>query len=156
MAVSVDSYIKYHNKIDHIWIPNVTISKKYKYKKNIYFGWNKLLIQTNKKKKIPVNNNLLISTGSADKYKLIDKIPHYFKSFSNKLNIYCLIGPYSKIPKGKNKLKIKYLTNVKNTSLLNNFSFGFVTFGVSFFEFIYNNVLVVAYIPPKKRETIIN
>ena len=60
-----------------------------------------------------------------------------------------------KFQKEKNKLKIKYLTNVKNTSLLNNFSFGFVTFGVSFFEFIYNNVLVVAYIPPKKEKPLL-
>ena len=71
------------------------------------------------------------------------------------MNIHCLIGPYSKIPKNKNKFKIKYLTNVKNTNLLNKFNFGFVTFGVSFFEFIFNNILVIAYIPQKKEKPLL-
>lgn len=155
IIVSVDSYISYHNKINHIWIPNVEINNKYKFKKNIYFGWDKLLIQKNKKRKITTKNNLLISTGSADKYGLIKKIPKYFKTLTDDLNIHCLIGPYSKIPKNKNKFKIKYLTNVKNTNLLNKFNFGFVTFGVSFFEFIFNNILVIAYIPQKKEKPLL-
>ena len=35
---------------------------------------------------------------------------------------------------------------------MNKFNFGFVTFGVSFFEFIHNKILVVAYIPKNKEK----
>ena len=142
--ISIDSYITYHNEINHVWIPNVVLNTKFKHKKNIYFGWDKLIIQRNKIKKNYKNKDLLFSTGGADRYDLIKKLPLFLKSLENFFNIHCLIGPYSKIPKKTNELKIRYIKNKKNIEFLNKFNFGFVTFGVSFFEFIYNKILVVA------------
>ncbi len=155
IIISIDSYIKYHNKINHVWIPNVVLNKKFKHKKNIYFGWDKLIIQRNKIKKNYKNKNLLFSTGGADKYELIKRLPFFLKPVENFFNIHCLIGPYSKIPKSTKLQKIRYIKNIKNIKFLNKFNFGFVTFGVSFFEFVHNKILVVAYIPKNKEESLL-
>lgn len=158
IIISIDSYIKFYKNLNYVWIPNIEIEKKWKNIKRILWGWDKLLINKNKKRIIKKNNKkLIIITGGSDQYGLTRKLPQVLKKklLFNNISISWLVGPYSPLPKKVDGLKINIISNKKNTSYLSSFNMGLVVFGVSFFEVLYNKIPCVVLIPPKKEKKIL-
>ncbi len=151
---SVDSYLKYHKYLNYVWIPNIIIQKEYKGIKNILYGWDKILINKNKKiNKKKKGNNTIITQGGSDVFKLTKKLPILLKRYLNKkIKVHWLVGPYSPKPKKVKKFSIKVLENKKDIKFYNNYNSGFVLFGISFFELLYNRVPISVFIPQRKEK----
>jgi len=156
--ISIDSYFNYIKYLNHLWVPNIEVKPNFKNKKKIHYGWDKLLIRRktiNSKKK--GRNNLIISLGGTDHFKIIKKLPSILlRQLKINYQINLLIGPFVKNPPQTiRKYKIKIIKNKKNLDYLSKFNLALVLFGVSFFELILYKIPCVIYIPRGKEKRFI-
>tara|TARA_A100001015_G_scaffold264722_1_gene312562 strand:- start:10 stop:969 length:960 start_codon:yes stop_codon:yes gene_type:complete len=151
--IAIDNLFSYKKFLYHIWVPNVYLDLKYKKDKKFSFGWNKLLINENKKKKIYTDRSILILTGGTDKYQISKKLPIILeKNLQAGTIIKWVIGPFAQKPKIKNsKLKWIFYRNQTNLSKIYSKSgLAFVQFGVSFFEVVQYGIPCAVYSPKFK------
>lgn len=153
--ICIDGFLRFNTQINSIWIPNIIIPKKYQ-NKNVFFGWDKLILQRkiNFKKK-NFTKNFLISHGGSDVYNLTKKLPKYL--FNLNLNINWIIGPYARKPKINKKYKNIHLIHQPKTlgKFIRESYLAFTLFGMSFFETIYHSVPTIVMIPRGKENRIL-
>ena len=153
--ICIDGFLRFNTQVNSIWIPNIIIPKKHQ-NKNVFFGWDKLILQRRinlKKKKF--TKNFLISHGGSDVYNLTKKLPKYL--FNLNLNINWIIGPYARKPKINKRYKNINLINQPKTlgKFIKNSYLAFTLFGMSFFETIYYSVPTIVMIPRVKENKIL-
>ena len=151
--ISIDNLFSYKRFLNHIWVPNIFLQLRHKKNNKFSFGWDKLLINENKKKVLKRNKSILIVTGGTDKYQLSKKLPDILeKNFQAGTVIKWVIGPFAQKPKVINsKLKWIFYKNQSDLSKIYSKSgLAFVQFGVSFFEIVHNAIPCVVYCPKSK------
>ena len=155
--IGIDTLFKFNKYMSHIWIPHITISKK-QIGKNIYFGWDKIIVEKIKKNNV-LGKHILFLIGGTDKYKLSEKIPNLLNNKIQSENKFLWVqGPFAKPPKIKKKYK-KNWKIYKNPQNIYNLIFKakccFVLFGTTFFEVVNAGIPQVTYIPKGKEKQIL-
>lgn len=153
---AIDGFINKQNFFRKIWIPNVALknsSAKYGNKKNIIYGWDKIIIEKKVfKKKINVIKKILILIGGTDKYNIGKKLPKLLCAKFKNIKFIWVKGPFAKTPiKGncKNLVVIKNKLNLNK--IYSQADYAFVVFGVTFFEVLNNKIPHVLFFHKKKK-----
>tara|TARA_A100001015_G_C14949706_1_gene696202 strand:+ start:844 stop:1542 length:699 start_codon:yes stop_codon:yes gene_type:complete len=112
--IAIDGCIKFKSYFKKIWIPNVYLKRKNRYK-NIYYGWDKILFKKIEKNKKKNKKKILILLGGTDAYNFSKKLPQILnKFFDHKFSISWLQGPFAPKPKLKKFNNWKVLKDKKS------------------------------------------
>ena len=147
----------YNSKIYNLlWIPNIYLEKKHQKKRNIIYGWDKILIEKKSKKKIIKDKKmLLVSIGGTDKFDLTKRLPNILndEEFVD-FKFLWVKGPFVKKPfLKKSVINFKFIENrLSLNKLYMKSSFAIVLFGVSFFETVYYGIPQIVHFPKEKKE----
>ncbi len=156
--IAIDCLIKYITLVEFLWLPSFYVPNNIKKNPKVYYGNNRYLIGgfkpnkiLQKKKKI---KNLAVFSGGSDVLnfnKII--IENIVSNLNYKLNIYFIIGPFSKkVFYSNNSLhNIKFIYGSKNIECLSkNIDLAITPHGVTLFELMYFGVPTITFIPKKR------
>ena len=152
--IAIDGFINKSEFFEKIWVPNVTLKHKKDFnKKNILFGWDKIIIDKIKiKKKQSKNIKVLFILGGTDRYKIGNRLPKLVeKKFDKNVDFLWVKGPYASKPKIYEKKRWKIIENkldLKN--IYRDADVAFVVMGVSFFEILHQEIPSVLFFHKKK------